>query len=292
MWWWTILGRRSGCSAASAAWLGNSSAKWEGRGRCRGDNRRGAGVAANNEEATPKKTAGSDAWALDSAPWLGSNITDEDGGSPKYNPLAAVAAPEEAITVGVVAADAPKEKSASGSDKASSFFYYYPLSPDTDPAPLLMAEEEDNLKENMPTSPELGGANNVAPKEKPPSSFLSFLLLVFAGTGNAGGGASNTNPLLVLSPGPVSVNLWELSPSPLDRSAAAPRPFHPSSIFHLKYCVWWSYFNFIGMMITDSIWSTMLRNLTLLLLLFITNYPIITKICQVINYHIFKTIKR
>ena len=34
-------------------------------------------------------------------------------------------------------------------------------------------------------------------------------------------------------------------------------------IFHWNYFVGWSYFNFIDMVITDSIWSTPMRNLTL-----------------------------
>ena len=43
-----------------------------------------------------------------------------------------------------------------------------PLSPETEPVPPLMAEEEENSKENPPTPPDLGGANNAAPKEKLP----------------------------------------------------------------------------------------------------------------------------
>ena len=86
---------------------------------------------------------------------------------------------------------------------------------------------------------------------------------------------------------------WEkYFPSLLDRAAAAPHPFHPSSLCHLKLCVWWSYFNFIDMMINDSNWSTLLSDLTQLLLLFITKYPNIKNICQVINYTWIKTIKR
>ena len=44
-------------------------------------------------------------------------------------------------------------------------------------------------------------------------------------------------------------------------------------------------------MINGSIWSTLLSDLTLLLFFFITNYPIIKIIFQVINDHWIKTIK-
>ena len=118
------------------------------------------------------------------------------------------------------------------------------------------------MKENPPTSPNLGGTNNVAPKDKPSSSFSSFLTFFLAGTVKVGGRVSNTNPISIFYPDPASVPLWEFCPSPLDGAAAAPRLFHPSTIFHLKYCVWWSYFHFIDMLITDSIWTTLLSDLT------------------------------
>ena len=95
-----------------------------------------------------------------------------------------MATPAGAITTGVVAADTPKEKAAAGSSAT--------LSPETKPVPPWMDEEEEELKENLSTSLDLGGANNAAPKEKSLSSFLLFSPLVFVGTGNAGGGASNT----------------------------------------------------------------------------------------------------
>ena len=81
-------------------------------------------------------------------------------------------------------------------------------------------------------------------------------------------------------------------PSPLYRAAEFPRPFHPSLRCHYKLWVWWSYFNFIDMMINDSIWSTMVSDLTLLLFFFISNYPIRGNICQGINYQWINTIKR
>ena len=63
-------------------------------------------------------------------------------------------------------------------------------------------------------------------------------------------------------------------------------------IFHSKYFVGRLYYLFIDIMITDSIWSNMLSDLTLLFLFFITNHQNRTKICQVINSHWIKTIKR
>ena len=81
-------------------------------------------------------------------------------------------------------------------------------------------------------------------------------------------------------------------PYPLYGAAAAPCPFHPLSQYHLKLCVWWSYFNFIDMKINDSIWSNLLINTTELLIFFITNYTIRKNIWQVINYNLIKTIKK
>ena len=112
MWWWTIEGRGSGCSAASAAWLGHTVADSDvttGEGR---------GGAADNK-AAPNKKAGTDARALTSTPLLVRDITDEEGADPKDNPLMAVVAPEEVISAGDVAAEAPKEKSSASADKAS-----------------------------------------------------------------------------------------------------------------------------------------------------------------------------
>ena len=60
------------------------------------------------KEAAPNKKADADAGAFDSAPLLGSYITEEEGSDPKENLLAAVAAPAEAITTGIVSADALK----------------------------------------------------------------------------------------------------------------------------------------------------------------------------------------
>ena len=60
---------------------------------------------------------------------------------------------------------------------------------------------------------------------------------------------------------------------------------HYYHMFHWKYYVGWSYFNFIDMMINDSIWSTLPSDLTLLLLFFITNYPTMN-FFQVINYNL------
>ena len=95
---------------------------------------------------------------------------EKEGSELKENPLAAVAAPAEAITAGVVAANTPKEKkSAAGADEASYFSSSAPLSPETDPVTPLMAEKEDDLRGNMPTPLDLVGANNTASKYKPPS---------------------------------------------------------------------------------------------------------------------------
>ena len=63
------------------------------------------------------------------------------------------------------------------------------------------------MKENPPTSPNLGGTNNVAPKDKPSSSFSSFLTFFLAGTVKVGGRVSNTNPISIFYPDPASVPL-------------------------------------------------------------------------------------
>ena len=62
------------------------------------------------------------------------------GASLKEDPLAGVSTPEEAITTGVVVADAPKEKSAADVEEVSSFFSSPPFSPETYPVPPLMSE--------------------------------------------------------------------------------------------------------------------------------------------------------
>ena len=63
------------------------------------------------------------------------------------------AAPAEATTAGVVAANGAREKEAFGMDMSFSYFYSAPLSQETDPVKPLMAEEEDRPKENPPTPP-------------------------------------------------------------------------------------------------------------------------------------------
>ena len=114
----------------------------------------------------------------------------------------------------------------------------------------------------------LVGANNAATKEKPQSSFIYFSPLVFVCKDKAD----------------FCPRTWHLFPcenyftSPLYGAMAATHLFHPSSLCDLKPCAWWSYFNFIDIMINDSIWNTMLSNLTLLLSFFITNYQIRKKI--------------
>ena len=132
-------------------------------------------MAADNKEAAPNEKASADAVALTSAPLLVSEIKDEEGAAPKENPFADMAAPSKAITAGVVAADVPKEKSVSVADEVSYFFSSTPLSleTETEPVPPLMMEKEDEPKENIPPPPDLGDANNAAPKEK----LLSYFFL-------------------------------------------------------------------------------------------------------------------
>ena len=84
-------------------------------------------MAADDEEATPNKNASADAGDFDSAHLGGGGITDEEGAASKENLLAAVATPAEAITVGVVAVDAPKENAAARADDASPFFSSNPF---------------------------------------------------------------------------------------------------------------------------------------------------------------------
>ena len=72
--------------------------------------------------------------------------------------------------------------------EVSSFLSFAPLSPETDMVPPLMVEEDNKPKENLPIPLDLGGANNAAPKKKPPSSFLFIFQLVFVGTVKASGG--------------------------------------------------------------------------------------------------------
>ena len=137
-----------------------------------GDNRREAGVTADDEEAAPNDNARSDAVAFASALLGGGYIMDKEGAAPKENMLMAVADPAEAITAGVISSNNPKEKSASGTDESYYYFSSAPLSQETDTVTLLMVEEEDEPKENSPTPLDLGGYNNAAIKEKPPSSYL------------------------------------------------------------------------------------------------------------------------
>ena len=89
-------------------------------------------LAADNEKSALNKKAGTDAGALASSHLLDRDITDEEGASPKDNPLAVDDTLAEAITTGVVDNDAPKEKPAAGADEASSFFSLSPLSRDGD----------------------------------------------------------------------------------------------------------------------------------------------------------------
>ena len=56
--------------------------------------------------------------------------------------------------------------------------------------------------------------------------------------------------------------------------------------FYWKYFAERLYYRYIDIMITDFIWSTLLRNITLLLILFITNYKKKTNIWKVINSHL------
>ena len=114
-----MWGKRLGCSDASAAWSGNYVGEGQGQGRCQSNNRRGVGVAADGKEAFLNEKAGAYAGVLAPVPLLGSDITDEEGVSQKDNPLAAVNAPAEASTAGVVTANAPKKKSASRKDEAT-----------------------------------------------------------------------------------------------------------------------------------------------------------------------------
>ena len=72
-----MLGRGLVYSAAYDAWSGHSNAKLEGRGRCRGENRQGVGVAADDVEASLNEMDGVDTGALESATLLGSNSTEK-----------------------------------------------------------------------------------------------------------------------------------------------------------------------------------------------------------------------
>ena len=76
----------------------------------------GGGVAADDKEAATNNNAVADSRAFASALLVGGNIMDEEGADPKENLRAAVAAPAEAITAGVVDANGPKEKSAADTD--------------------------------------------------------------------------------------------------------------------------------------------------------------------------------
>ena len=63
-------------------------------------------MATDDKDSSPNKKAGADSRAVASAPLLGSYIKDTEGGSPKENPFTVVSASVEAITAGVVYADA------------------------------------------------------------------------------------------------------------------------------------------------------------------------------------------
>ena len=55
-------------------------------------------------------------------------------------------------------------------DEEFSYFSSATLSQDMEPVTPLIAEEEDESKENPPTPSDFGGANNAATKDKPPLS--------------------------------------------------------------------------------------------------------------------------
>ena len=73
------------------------------------------------------KNYGADAVPFASVPLSGGKITDMEDADPKKSLLAAVAAPAEAITAGVVAATRTKGKVASGINEALSYFFSAPL---------------------------------------------------------------------------------------------------------------------------------------------------------------------
>ena len=114
----------------------------------------GVMLAADNEKSALNKKAGTDAIALASSHLLDRDIIDEDGASPKDNPLAVDDTLVEAITTGVVDDDAPKKK-----NQQLERMRHPPSSPFTpclETVTPLMAEEEDEPKKNPLTPPGLG----------------------------------------------------------------------------------------------------------------------------------------
>ena len=212
MWWWTMSGRRSGCSSASTVWSGHSCAEREGQGRCHVDNWWGVGVAVDDEEAALNKKDRADVVDLASVPLLGSDITDEEGGIPKGEPACGRGRSSRGGNRRRRRRWRVKEKKQQPSRMRCPPSYPSP--------PCLWIRSRCNRwwgRRNMSRReichppPDLWGANNAAPKEKPMSSFFIVFPLVFAGTSKADGEASNTNPLLVLSPVPAFVPLWDFS---------------------------------------------------------------------------------
>ena len=100
-------------------------------------------MTVDNVEATPNENAGADAIAFASALLGVGDITDEEEEYPNKNLLAAIAAPEEVITAGAVAAEGPKEKAAADKEEVLSHFSSTPLFQETDTVTLFMAEGED-----------------------------------------------------------------------------------------------------------------------------------------------------
>ena len=125
-------------------------------------------MTADDKEATLNENAGADAVSFTSAILGGGYITDEEGAAPKEKFLTAIAAVTEAISAGVISSNGPMEKSAAGTEEAFSCFSFALLSQETDPVTLLMAEEENEPKENLPIPPDFGGANKAETKDKPP----------------------------------------------------------------------------------------------------------------------------
>ena len=98
-------------------------------------------------------------------------------------------------------AETKKKPPSYSTDEASSSFSSKPLSQETEPVIPLVAEEEDNTKENPPT-PELVRCQQRSNKVE--TAIISF---IFVWTGKASDGASNKTPILVLSPDLASVPL-------------------------------------------------------------------------------------
>ena len=100
-------------------------------------------MAADDEEAAKNDNYGADAVALALSLLGGGNITDKEGVHHKENVLMVIAAPAEAIYVGVVASERLKEKAIVNMDKAFFYFSSNPLSHEIEPVTPLMAEKED-----------------------------------------------------------------------------------------------------------------------------------------------------